>query len=285
MGASFAVEFKKMSKRPAIWVLGLLFATILIFFGYFLIYVLIVSMRGGEASPAQADQFLVLLYPENFLSNLLGDFAGGGFGGATVLVLGALAVGSEYGWQTFKLVLIQKPGRLSFFSGKLLAIGAMLVIFMLVVFPGGALSSYAVATLQGGAVEWPPFSDVVLAFGAGWLMLATLATMGVFLAVTFRSTAFATGIGLFYLFVLEPAFVGLPIANSVHRAIATALPGKNASDLAGSFGASSFGQAAQSAAASHLETAEPTRAAVVLAVYALGFVLSAALIFRRRDVT
>ena len=63
--------------------------------------------------------------------------------------LGVLAVGSEYGWGTFKMHFTQGPGRLHVFAAKLLALGVALVPFVLVVFVAGALSSYAIASAKG----------------------------------------------------------------------------------------------------------------------------------------
>ena len=47
------------------------------------------------------------------------------FGGAIVLILGALAVGSGYGWGTWKTVLTQGPGRVAAFGGTLVALGVV----------------------------------------------------------------------------------------------------------------------------------------------------------------
>ena len=127
----------------------------------------------GSDPPPEAQQFLPTLYPENFLSQVLGLFSGG-LGTGLTLVLGALAVGSEYGWETFKLVLTQKPGRLSYFGGKLLSLALVIAVFTLISFAVGAVCSYVVATLQDGTIEWPSFVETLKALGAGLAHIGNL---------------------------------------------------------------------------------------------------------------
>lgn len=279
MGASLAVELQKTARRPAAWVVGLIFVALVALFGYLLSYFFIAGVGGDP--PPEAQQFLPTLYPENFLSQVLGLFSG--FGVALTLVLGALAVGSEYGWETFKLVLTQKPGRLSYFSGKLLSLAILMVVFTLVSFAIGAVCSYVVATLEDGAVEWPSFMETLKALGAGWLILATFAAMGLFLATLFRGTALAIGLGLVYLLVLESLFVGLAPQSDTLETISRALPGRNSVDLVSAFSDSQPGAAA-GAPLPGIEAVGAGQAALVLGAYVVVFIVLSMLLFRSRDV-
>ncbi len=276
MVASFSAEVLKLRKRPATWVLGLIFAVVVILFGYLFNYLFAVNAPEETAPPPEiveaSRQFLL---PESFVVNALINFAS--FGSALTLILGALAVGSEYGWETFKVVLTQRPGRLGFFLGKLLAIGVVLLVLTAVILGVGALASYAIAGLEEASVEWPSFADLVRGIGAGWLILATFAALGIGLSTLFRSTALAIGLGLVYLLVLENLFLGLAAQNETVQAIGEALPAKNALDLAESFGA------VPPAFATPGETVEPTQAALVLGAYTVVFVLLSVLLFKRRD--
>lgn len=65
------------------------------------------------------EQILASTMPENLISNAIGGFPL--FAGALALTLGAASTGSEYGWGTLQTVLVQRPQRLSFFAGELLA--------------------------------------------------------------------------------------------------------------------------------------------------------------------
>ena len=274
MQATFGVELLKLRKRPSTWALGLTFVALTVLFGYGLSYVLIVGVEGNP--PPEAEQFLPSLYPENVLSNVLSLFVQ--FGVAVALIFGAMAVGSEYGWETLKLSLTQRPGKLAFLVGKLLAVGVVLALFTLVMFAAGALSSYVVAGLGDVPVDWPQLWDVAKALGAGWLILAVFAAMGVFLATMFRGTGLAIGLGLVYLLVLESLFLGLPVDNETFQKIGRALPGRNAFDLT-----LAFGDAPQDFPLSG-GAIEPTQAALVLMAYLAGFLVLSALLFRWREV-
>jgi ABC-2 type transport system permease protein len=100
--SSFRAEFLKLRKRPATWVLVLVWATLVILFGYLLTYSFVSAPEDAPREQrAQQEAFneelLTTLMPENLLENLFGNgtFA---IGGAIVLILGSLAAGSEYGW-------------------------------------------------------------------------------------------------------------------------------------------------------------------------------------------
>lgn len=279
MGGSFTAEFLKLRKRPATWVLALIFAFVLGLFGYLFNYLFIVNApEQGGAPQGFEEGMLQYLLPESVLVNVLGTgFAG--FGGALVLILGALAVGSEYGWETFKVTLTQKPGRLGLFFGKLIAVAIVLAIFSVLILAVGAGISYAIASLEDAAVEWPATLEFLKGLGAGWLILVVFAAFGIFLATLFRSTALAIGLGLVYLLVLENLFLGLAPQSDTVETIGNALPAKNALDLANSFGNVPQGFAPPG------EAVDATQAVLVLIAYAAGFVLLSALLFWRRDAT
>ncbi len=201
--ASFSAEFLKLRKRPATWILALVWFSLVILFGYVLTYLFFVSAPEETTVPGlDSDSFLRALLPENFLPNVLAGFPSNG-GGPITLILGALAVGSEYGWETFKTSLTQRPGRLRVFFGKMLALGALIVGFVLLAFAAGAVSSIGVALLEDGAIDWSPLIDILRAIGSGWLIAAMWTSLGVLLATLFRSTALAIGLGLVYAILLE----------------------------------------------------------------------------------
>lgn len=279
MGGSFTAEFLKLRKRPATWVLALVFAFVLALFGYLFTYLFVVNAPQQEGMPQGFEEgILQYLLPESVLVNVLGTgFAG--FGGALVLILGALAVGSEYSWETFKVTLTQKPGRLSLFLGKLAAVAVILAFLSVLVMAVGAGISYAIAGLEDAAVEWPAAVEFLKGLGAGWLILIVFAAFGIFLATLFRSTALAIGLGLVYLFVLEQLFLSLAPQSDVVETIGNALPGKNALDLASSFGDVPQGFAPPG------EAVDTTQAVLVLLAYAVGFVVLSLLLFWRRDAT
>lgn len=209
MAASISAELTKFGRRPATWVIGLIFAAAIVFFGYIASYVFIVNApSGGQTGiPEQAQQaVLENLLPQELVVNVLTNFTN--YGSALALVLGALAIGSEYGWDTFKVTLTQRPSRLGFFGGKLVGIGVVLAIIMVVMFAVSAVTSAIIAAAEGESANWPGIGELIQGLAAGWLMLVVFAALGIALATLFRGTALAIGLGLVYLLVLESLFIG-----------------------------------------------------------------------------
>jgi ABC-2 type transport system permease protein len=282
----------KLRKRPSTWVLGLIWLATIILFNYTLVYALLSNAPPPtvpEGTPkAQREQLreqqeefqeeqLALLYPENLIFNLTPGFPN--LGAPIALILGALAVGSEYGWNTFKTVLTQRPGRLALYFGKLLALGVVLTLLIVLTFAAGAASGYVIAGLEDAPTGFPAAGELARALGAGGLILAVWAALGVILATLLRSTALSIGIGLVYSLVLETIIFNLPIQNKAFLKAREFFPGQNSNFLANSFSAQAPGGFAVPE-----PPVEASQAALVLLAYAAAFVLLAALVFSRRDV-
>ncbi len=290
MGASFRAESLKLRNRPAVWILGLVWLGLAVVLGYVAVYAFVANAppppvpqdvpeqeraRIQQQERQFQEQQLQSLLPENALSGALSSFAN--LGAAVALILGALVVGGEYGWGTLKTIVTQRPNRPQVFAGKLLALLAALAVFAVLILAASAAASYAVASLQESPVDWPPAGEFARALGAGVLILALWAALGVFLATLFRSTALAVGLGLVYLLVLEVLVLSLPIPNETYRNAGRFFPGQNSTFLANSFaGGGAVGGPGQPTGAG--------QAALVVAAYAIALVVLAALIFRRRDV-
>lgn len=277
MAAGVSTELSKLAARPAVKVLGIVFLLLVVVFGYLLSYLFIVG-AGGDPPP-QAQGFVNTLLPKQFLSTALTNFTG--FGSAIALILGAMAVGSEYGWDTFKAILVQGSGKLELFGGKLVALAAVLVVFTLVMLGAGAATSYVMARLLEEQASWPGIWEIVRAAGAGWLILAVFCALGVALATVFRGTALAVGLGLVYLLLLSNIVNGLAVQSDTAANVAKTLPVRNSLDLGRAFGDLS-GQA--QAAAAGTQPVGATQAALVLGAYLLGFLVIAVALFKVRDV-
>lgn len=260
MGASFSFELLKLRKRPSTWLLGGILVAVVGLFGYLFGYLLM----------AGAERFLTTLYPENVVSGVLGILSS--LGGVVALILGSLAVGGEYGWDTLKTVLTQRPTRSRVFVGKLLGLAAALAAFVLASFAIGVAASYVIAGLEDAPVVWPSVGELLRGAGAAWLILVAWATVGAFLATLLRGTALAVGIGLVYALVLENLITGLSFVSETVETVRLGLLGKNSSDLGLSFeGLQGVGGV------------DPTRAALVLVAYAV-VALALSLLLLRRDV-
>jgi ABC-2 type transport system permease protein len=299
MGSSFRAETLKLRKRPATWVLALIWVVI-IAFSYFSTYAFIANAPPSGAGPdgeeippevqeqmqaqdqAFNDAILQSLYPENLVSNVL---TGGvtNIGAALLLILGALAVGSEYGWGTFKTSMTQRSGRLGVLFGKLLAFAVVLVLFVLLGFAAAALCGFIIANLEDAAVEWPSLAALAKGVGAGTLIFAVWGTLGFALAALFRGTALAIGLGLAWVLAVENLISGLAGPNSDNETLETirkALPGENSFSLAQSFGSA----LPEEFTGGFQPLVDADQAVWVLATYCAGFILISALLVWRRDV-
>lgn len=287
MLSSFAAELLKLRKRPATWVLGFVWVILVLMFGYFFTYSFVSSAPApSQDQPAEVrqqqealnEELLDAMLPENLLENL---FANGtfGIGAAIALILGALAAGSEYGWGTLKTSLTQRPGRLAFLLGKVLALVVVLVVFVLLGLGAGALGSFVIAGLEGAAVEWPPPGDLARAAGVGGLIFGAWGFLGFALATLFKGTALAIGLGLAWALAVENTIALLPIESDAFEGFRRLTLGENTAALGSLFGDPSpaFGIPEP--------LVEPGRAAITLALYSAAFVLLSAFFLKRRDVT
>jgi ABC-2 type transport system permease protein len=193
---SLTAELLVMRKRASTWILMGVWVFLGLLFAYLLPYL---AYRGDVGGPVQAA--LEALVPEGLVANVLAGFPF--FGGVFALMLGVLAAGSDYGWDTLKTVLVQRPSRMRVFGAKLGALAAGLVPFVVVIFVGGALASVLIAGAEGATVDWPSAWELVRGIAAGWFVLATWAALGVALAVASRGTALAIGLGIVYALVIE----------------------------------------------------------------------------------
>jgi ABC-type transport system involved in multi-copper enzyme maturation permease subunit len=200
-------------------------------------------------------------------------------GAPVALILGALAVGSEYGWSTFKTILTQRPSRTALFFGKLLALGVVLALLVVLTFATGAACSLVVTALAGAQVQGLPIGELLRALGAGFLILAVWASFGALLATLLRSTALSIGIGLVYSLVVEAVIFNLPIESQSFADARRFFPGQNSSSLADSFS----GQA-PTGFAPPTPQIDAAHATFVLLAYTAAFIALAALVFYRRDV-
>lgn len=268
-------ELLKLTKRVGIGVIILVWPVLGFVFGYLIPYLI----RNLEGIPEGAGPTTDILLPQEFIANAISGFPLFGF--ALGVLLGALAVGSEFGWGTLGLGLIQRPTRTSVYLGRLVALVVLAGVMTLLVFVMAAVVSPIMAGLLSEAIDWPVVSEVLRGFAGGWLIMTVAVLLGATLALMLRSTALAVGLGLVYVLVLESLFAGFAPQAGWIKSIARFLPGVNAGGLAATL------QEPESLADGNVLTdsiVSGTQATVVLFVYLVVLTLIGLAIFRRRDV-
>ena len=255
-----------------IWVaLGIMFSHLLPYLTY----------RGGADGPGRA--LLQALLPARLADNLLAGFPF--FGGVFALMLGVLAVGSDYGWNTLKTLLTQRSGRLGIFGSKLAALAVALIPFVVVIFVTGAVAAYLIAQAEDMAVLWPSTWEVARALAAGWFVLATWAALGVLLAVVSRGTGLAIGLGILYTFVIEGLLSALAGQISRLDALVEYFLRANAYSLVTALGVPTDALADNGPGGFFGPFVGATQAIVVMSAYGVCFLVLSAILLRRRDVT
>ncbi|WP_433364544.1 ABC transporter permease [Actinoplanes sp. CA-142083] len=267
MWGNFTAELVKVVKRPANWLLlavalslGLLFTYVIPYTGY----------KSGSAGGLDA------LLPAQLVGNSIAGLPV--FLGAIMVILGVLAVGGEYGWDTWKTVLAQGPSRLAVYGGKLAALAVAVLVVVGSLFLLGLGSSLLIASVENQSTALPPLGDLATGLGAGWLMAAMWTAFGVLLAVLLRGVALAIGLGLVWMLAVQNLLSALaaPLLEWVAQA-QKGLPGPNTGALA-----AALGSATDTPGVATLVGGG--QAALVVAGYLAGFVAVGALVLRRRDI-
>ncbi|MEV7092618.1 ABC transporter permease [Amycolatopsis sp. NPDC051045] len=226
-------ELTKQSRRPASWLLLAVAVVLTLTFGYAIPY-------AGLSGAPGTGRGLGAMLPDAFVGSALGGLPI--FVGALALIFGVLVAGSEYGYGTWKTVLVQHPSRVAVYSAKLVtvALGALAAVLALFLTTAGA--SALVAALEGQVPSWPSGTGIALGLGAGWLVTTMWGALGVLLAIGLRSVALPIGLGLVWLLAVQNllASIAAPLLDWVDR-LQKVLPGPNAGALAAAFGASAPG--------------------------------------------
>jgi ABC-type transport system involved in multi-copper enzyme maturation permease subunit len=280
--ASTRAELLRLRRWPALWVLLGVWVTLNLSFGYVFDYI---AYRTGDAAGpstvgrSQAD-LLAGLLPSAAPVTLTQGMPM--FGGALVMIMAALAVGSGYGWGTWKTVFTQGPSRAAAFGGTLAALGTVVVALVLFCAVLDLGVSCGIAAIEGQPVDLPSAGDWLSALGTGLLVLGMWAAAGVLVGVLTRSPALGVGLGLVWALVVENLLRGVSGVLDPITVVTDHLPGTAAGSLVGALSAAEGGAAAGTPGV--FDTLSGAAATGWLAVYLAGFVVLALAVITRRDV-
>jgi ABC-2 type transport system permease protein len=234
---STRAELRRLLRWPVTWVLAVVWALLNVLFGYVFNWI---SYRTGDASgpvdPGSAADFLVPQAVPHVLVQGMPIF-----GGAIVLILGGLAVGSGYGWGTWKTVYTQGPSRTAAFGGTLAALLVLTIGLVLAMVGIDLAMSSLIVAIEGLPSALPGFGELARSYGGGVLIMSMWAAVGVLLGVLARSPALATGLGLVWSLVVENLLRGVANALPAIEGVTYRLPGSATGSLAGALGAQTAG--------------------------------------------
>ena len=277
--ASTRAELLRLRKWPVLWVMLGVGIVLDILFGYVFDYV---SYRTGNSSEvnegvppaALLDDLLPAGVPETTLQGMPM------FGGALLLILGALTVGGGYGWGTWKTVFTQGVSRASAFGGTLTALASVVVAMVTATFLVNFGISALISAVESEPLVWPPLSVTGQSIGAGLLIYGMWASCGVLVGTLARSPALAVGLGLVWALAVENLLRGVANVLGGLQVVTDLLPGTAAGSLAGALGATTLGD---DGAPGVLTALDGGPAALLLGIYIVAFATAAGLLITRRD--
>lgn len=275
--ASTRAELFRLRRWPAAWVIATAWLALALVFGYVFNYISYTTGESGFSNDGQPTQDLLAeilpaAVPTVFVQGMPL------FGGALMIVLGAMAAGNGYGWGTWKTVYTQGPRRVVVAAGLLTALlvwTAGLLLTTVVACLGAAL---LVAVGEGQTITWPTLSALAESTVSGYLVLAVWLFAGVLLGTLARSPALSVGLGIVWAVVVENLLRGVGGTIGAIGALTEWLPGTAAGSLVGALVGDSEGTPGV------LSVLGQERATWLLVAYAVALPLLTLALVHRRDV-
>jgi ABC-2 type transport system permease protein len=200
------------------------------------------------------------------------------FGGALMLILGALNIGSGYGWGTWKTVLTQGPSRVTAVGGAVVSLAFVVVALVSVAFLVDTGVASIIAASQSQSLALPGFGQAVRGIVTGIAILGMWTLAGVLIGAIARGPALAVGLGLVWVLVVENLLRGVAGIFKPIKVITDHLPGTAAGSMAGAM------RTVQGPATPGvLDVLSRTESLIVLVVYVAIFVGGTLWLVRRRD--
>ncbi len=278
--ASTRAELLRLWKWPAVWVTIGAWLALSVMFGYLFDYLSYATGETGFANErTSADALLAEVLPANVPNVLVQGMPM--FGGALMLVLGAIVAGNGYGWGTWKTVFTQGPSRMAATTGSFAALTVFVVWVVAASLAVDLGLSLLIAALEKESVVWPSLAPTLESLGAGFLVLEMWALAGFLIGTVARGPALSVGLGLVWALVVENLLRGVGTLLGPIEAFTTVLPGTATGSLVGSIvGVQTGGDATPGV----LDTMTGGPAAGMVAGYLLLLPMLALWLVRRRDV-
>ncbi|WP_330250971.1 ABC transporter permease [Nocardia sp. NBC_00565] len=276
--ASTKAEMLRLRKWPAFWIILGTWILLNLTFSYLFNYLAYSSgdmktMSNGLPKDVLLHQMLPAAVPEVFTQGMAM------FGGALMLILGALTIGSGYGWGTWKTVLTQGPSRTTAISGALISLALTVVALVGVAFVADIGVASIIATTQSQSLALPGLGQAANGIITGTAILGMWTLAGALIGAIARGPALAVGLGLVWVLVVENLLRGVAAIFSPIKVITDHLPGTAAGSMAGAMrtveGPSTPGV---------LDILSRTQSLIALVAYVALFVAATMWLVRRRDI-
>jgi ABC-2 type transport system permease protein len=236
MAAVVRAELRRLLRWPTLWVLCGSWILLNLTFGYLFKYLTYRSTNDtGFTSRGGKLALLAQMVPDQAPVTLVQGMPM--FGGALLMILGALAVGSGYGWGTWKTVFTTGPRRGAALGGTFVAVGLIVTAVIAATLAFDLSASLLVSTVENIGATWPSFVDLAQGLGSALLIGGMWTAAGLLLGTLTRGPALAVGLGLVWALVVENLLRGVATLLGPLEAVTNVLPGTAAGSLAGAVGA------------------------------------------------
>ncbi|TQM29157.1 ABC transporter permease [Nocardia bhagyanarayanae] len=275
--ASTRAELLRLRGWPAFWIVLGTWILLNLTFSYLFNYLAYTSgeqsaMSDGLPKEVLLQQMLPAAVPEVFTQGMAM------FGGALMLILGALAVGSGYGWGTWKTVLTQGPSRTAAIGGVLLGLALVVVALVCAAFAVDTGVAALIASTESQSLALPSTARVFDGLLTGTAILGMWTLAGALIGALARGPALAVGLGLVWVLVVENLLRATAAIFAPIEAFTNRLPGTAAGSLAGVM-RTVDGPATPGV----LDLLSRTESLVLLGIYTAVFAATTLALIHRRD--
>lgn len=274
-------EWFGLRRRPGVLLMTTIWGLQIIVFAYTVLYV-VYRTSGAELPAGDAERLLTSVLPVSTGSFIVGSLPL--YGGPVMLCIGAIISSGDYRFGTLRTLLSRYPDRARLLLARFLGTALVMLVASVMTLVLSLLCSGVIATAEGRPLDYPGPGELLLAFGAIWLVVTAWAAVGFALGTITRSVVSAIAIGLIWTLMVENLLVGglsgsVPAMDAARKVLLSPNSGSLAYALGAAPGSGSSGTPGVVAAVSG-----PV-AVLVLTGYIVVSVLVAIGVFRRRDVS
>jgi ABC-2 type transport system permease protein len=275
---STRAELLRLRKWPAVWVTIGAWLAMNAMFGYIFDYLTYSTGNNSFSNAGQSPaELLTTLLPANLAEKLPQGMPM--FGGAIMMVLGAIVAGNGYGWGTWKTVLTQGPSRTGTLAGSLAALTSIVAGVVAATLATSYVMSLAVALAESQSTALPGLGELAQSVGASLLVMEMWAMGGYLLGTLARSAAVSVGLGLVWTMVVENLLRGVGASLDWVDAFTHVLPGTASGSLVGQLVGTG-----PTASPGLLDSVSLAQGLWTTVAYVVAFPLAAWWLVRRRDV-
>lgn len=285
------IEVFKLRRRSMTWILlGVLVVLIVVIYVLFwLVTEKLATQAGGPAvgnievtnlAAERSRLYLEQAVPFGLqITQIVGTFL--------VIILAGSAIGSEYDWHTIRPFVTATPSRWHYLGAKVVAISVLTVIGTFIGMVTAVASSAVISEIAGesdyGFIDAGFLGGSALSYLRTLLAMAPYLGLSVFFGTVGRSTLSGIGfcLGIRFLEVIITSL--LQLTGRLGGQISNAFPGTNVETLMFGNGLQSSLQVVQQSTFA-VPRVSAEWSALILAVYALGFILATLMFFDRRDI-